>query len=176
VSNELRTLPAWKFYPELIPPGDHLDYVYSLKIMDRKKARAEWREGIKSCWDNRCAFCNGVPIDDESLTLDHVRPRSRGGQDLTRNLVPACSRCNSNKGSQDWQKWFQLQRFYCPIRAREIESWMKQGDRQVDEWWNIGAGDLDWCWLKVQEWKRNQNDQEEEALCEPPQSQPQPSL
>jgi len=119
--------------------------------MDRKKARAAWRDGIKECWDNRCAFCNGVPIDDESLTLDHVKPRSRGGQDLTRNLVPACSRCNADKGSEDWRRWYQLQPFYCPVRAREIESWMTQGDRNVDEWWETGVGDLEWCVMRIQE-------------------------
>jgi len=151
VIDEFVPSPAWKYAPELIPPNHHKDYVYSLRIMDRKKARAAWRDGIKECWDYRCAFCNGVPIDDESLTLDHVKPRSRGGQDLTRNLVPACSRCNADKGSEDWRRWYQLQPFYCPVRAREIESWMTQGDRNVDEWWEIGVGDLEWCVMRMQE-------------------------
>lgn len=113
--------------------------------MDRKKARAVWKESIKACWDDRCAFCNATPIDDESLTLDHVKPKSRGGQDLTRNLVPACRSCNSDKSSQEWRTWYRKQEFYCPVREKEIEAWMAQGDRNVEEWWETGVGDLEYC-------------------------------
>lgn len=137
--------PAWKYSNSLIPRPTHKHYIYALEIMDRKKARAVWKQSIKACWDNRCAFCNGTPIDDESLTLDHVKPRSKGGQDLTRNLVPACSRCNTDKASQEWKSWYQLQPFYCPVREAEITAWCQQGDRHVEEWWEIGIGDLEHC-------------------------------
>jgi 5-methylcytosine-specific restriction endonuclease McrA len=30
--------------------------------------------------------------------VDHIRPRSRGGTDYLRNLVPACIECNRSKG------------------------------------------------------------------------------
>ncbi len=42
----------------------------------------------------RCQYCGGR----ESLTLDHVFPKSRGGRDLWENLVAACSSCNARKG------------------------------------------------------------------------------
>ena len=103
--------------------------------MSRKEARRLWREGIKACWNHQCAFCNGVPIVDESLTLDHVKPRSAGGEDLTSNLVPACSSCNSNKGSEEWRTWFRAQSFYDPMREKEIEAWMMQGRRYDTEPW-----------------------------------------
>ena len=38
---------------------------------------------IKEAWENKCAYCDSPPISDESLTIDHVKPRSRGGQDCT---------------------------------------------------------------------------------------------
>ena len=137
--------PSWKFSPELLPRPTHKHYIFALEIMDRKEARAVWKDSIKACWDHRCAFCNGTPIDDDSLTLDHVKPKSRGGQDLTRNLVPACRSCNSDKGSTEWRQWYRKQEFYCPVREKEIESWMAQGDRNVEEWWETGVGDLEWC-------------------------------
>ena len=111
------------------------DYIFSLETMSRKEARRLWRDGIKACWDNRCAFCNGTPIAEESLTLDHVKPRSAGGQDLTSNLVPACASCNSDKASLDWKAWFRAQPFYDPMRECEIESWMNQGRRYDPEPW-----------------------------------------
>ena len=137
--------PAWLFRTIELPRPTHKDYLTHLETVNRKEARAMWRDGIKACWDDRCAFCNATPIDDESLTLDHVKPRSRGGQDLTRNLVPACRQCNSDKASQDWKSWYRKQEFYCPVREREIEAWMSQGTRRVDDWAEIGHGDLEWC-------------------------------
>jgi uncharacterized protein YaeQ len=60
--------------------------------------------------------------------------------------VPACKLCNSDKGAEtDWKKWFRVQDFYCPVREKEIEVWLRNGDRHVEEWWEIGAGDLEWC-------------------------------
>jgi hypothetical protein len=132
--------PAWKQFPELIPRARAQDYLLSLEIMDRKKARAVWRDGIKSCWDHRCAYCDGTPIDDRSLTLDHVRPKKSGGQDLTRNLVPACADCNTDKGSQNWRAWFREQSFYCSIREEEIASWMRTSDRHAEPFWDVGIG------------------------------------
>ncbi|MCC6547176.1 HNH endonuclease [Candidatus Sumerlaeota bacterium] len=45
-----------------------------------------------------CQYC-GVRPDKESLTIDHVVPRSRGGRSTWENVVLACQSCNSKKGS-----------------------------------------------------------------------------
>lgn len=42
-----------------------------------------------------CAYC-GLKAD----TIDHVRPRSRGGAHLWTNVVAACARCNHRKGDR----------------------------------------------------------------------------
>ncbi len=45
----------------------------------------------------RCVYCGNVfPV--EQLTLDHVEPRMRGGDNSTGNLVTACRTCNTRKG------------------------------------------------------------------------------
>jgi hypothetical protein len=36
----------------------------------------------------------------EEITLDHVRPRSRGGDDSEANLKVACEPCNNRKGDR----------------------------------------------------------------------------
>lgn len=41
-----------------------------------------------------CQYC-GTKRD---LTIDHVIPRAKGGQDTWTNLVTACKRCNARKG------------------------------------------------------------------------------
>ncbi|MDJ0735220.1 MAG: HNH endonuclease [Nostocaceae cyanobacterium] len=43
-----------------------------------------------------CQYCGSK----KSLTLDHVIPRSRGGQHTWDNVVTACERCNSRKGDK----------------------------------------------------------------------------
>ena len=48
-------------------------------------------------WSDRCAYCC-VPLDDTTVTIDHVVPKSRGGPESLENLVPACQRCNVAKG------------------------------------------------------------------------------
>lgn len=44
----------------------------------------------------QCQYCGG----NKNLTLDHIMPRSRGGQSSWTNLITACNRCNSKKGDR----------------------------------------------------------------------------
>ncbi len=45
-----------------------------------------------------CIYCGKSSIEDSiKLTVDHIIARSKGGSDCARNLVTACSQCNSCK-------------------------------------------------------------------------------
>jgi 5-methylcytosine-specific restriction endonuclease McrA len=44
-------------------------------------------------WGNRCWMCGTT----EDLTIDHVKPLSKGGLHILANIRPACSRCNTRK-------------------------------------------------------------------------------
>jgi predicted Fe-S protein YdhL (DUF1289 family) len=46
-----------------------------------------------------CVYC-GNPFPAEDLTLDHVEPRMRGGDDSEGNLVACCRGCNRLKGGR----------------------------------------------------------------------------
>lgn len=46
-----------------------------------------------------CQYC-GVQPGKASLTLDHVLPRSRGGETRWDNVVTACGPCNRRKGNR----------------------------------------------------------------------------
>lgn len=83
-----------------LPTPDH--YLQELVVMTAAEAKRLWRQDIKASWGNRCAYCGS----DENLTLDHVRPKTRGGRDETHNLVPACRSCNQAKGSDHWLSWW----------------------------------------------------------------------
>lgn len=50
-------------------------------------ARDEWR----------CQYCG---MEAGGLTVDHVVPRSRGGESAWENIVASCAPCNRRKGSR----------------------------------------------------------------------------
>lgn len=47
----------------------------------------------------KCCYC-GVSLTKKTLTLDHVRPISKGGPHTYANVVAACKPCNSSKGAK----------------------------------------------------------------------------
>lgn len=50
-----------------------------------------------------CQYCHGK-FKTQSLTFDHVMPRSRGGRTSWENIVTACQACNIRKGSRTPQE------------------------------------------------------------------------
>jgi 5-methylcytosine-specific restriction endonuclease McrA len=65
-----------------------------------------WRPGIRRpkfsrsnvyrLYKNRCAYCGGK-FDTKDLELEHVIPKSQGGEMSWTNIVLACTPCNSKK-------------------------------------------------------------------------------
>jgi 5-methylcytosine-specific restriction endonuclease McrA len=45
---------------------------------------------------NHCQYCGRTDM----LTIDHIIPKSQGGQDTWENLVTACTRCNNKKANR----------------------------------------------------------------------------
>lgn len=56
--------------------------------------------------DECCIYCGSK----EHLCFDHIIPRSKGGPDITSNLVLACRKCNSSKGDKDIFYWYGIER------------------------------------------------------------------
>ena len=65
--------------------------------------RAQW-ERIKRKHKQRCYYCG---IKHDKLTIDHVIPISKGGDNSLYNIVPACQVCNSKKGDRSLVEWVQ---------------------------------------------------------------------
>lgn len=105
------------------------DYVFSLVDLSAQAAKRRFRQAIKQEW-GCCAYC-GRTHDGQGLavklTMDHLKPRSGGGEDLRSNLVAACVSCNRSKGNaRDWRAWFQAQAFHCPEREARILRWAQR--------------------------------------------------
>lgn len=50
-----------------------------------------------------CQYCDTIGVS-ATLTLDHVTPRSMGGETCWENIVTACRECNSRKGNRTPEK------------------------------------------------------------------------
>jgi len=63
------------------------------------QTRALSRKNILLRDRNTCQYC-GVVLPAGELTLDHVIPRSRGGNSTWENLVACCHSCNRRKAAR----------------------------------------------------------------------------
>lgn len=54
-----------------------------------------WETAPDPLSNRRCRYCG-----DRAAEVDHVWPRSRGGDDHPNNLVPACELCNGRKSGK----------------------------------------------------------------------------
>jgi 5-methylcytosine-specific restriction endonuclease McrA len=54
------------------------------------------RENIFKRDDGKCGYCTST----KNLTLDHIKPKSKGGLNTWENLVTCCFSCNSKKGDR----------------------------------------------------------------------------
>jgi 5-methylcytosine-specific restriction endonuclease McrA len=52
---------------------------------------------------HQCQYC-GQSLPASQLSLDHVMPRSRGGETSWENVVASCVKCNTKKGSRTPQE------------------------------------------------------------------------
>ena len=64
-----------------------------------QQARALSRKNILMRDRFACQYCQKGG-NSAQMTLDHVQPRSRGGESSWENLVACCHTCNNRKGSR----------------------------------------------------------------------------
>jgi 5-methylcytosine-specific restriction endonuclease McrA len=69
-----------------------------------------------------CAYCGGR-FDDLHLTIEHIKPVSRGGQHHWMNVVTACRGCNHRKGSRTPEE-AHMPLLYVPYRVCRNEGFI----------------------------------------------------
>jgi 5-methylcytosine-specific restriction endonuclease McrA len=82
---------------------------------------------------NRCQYC-GKRFPTSELSLDHVLPRSRGGETSWENIVCSCVKCNVRKGGRTpHEAHMQLIRQpICPKRSPMLS--LKLGNPKYESW------------------------------------------
>lgn len=76
-------------WPNVIRLKRYISVPYQNIILTRRNILK--RDGHK------CAYCGR---GDLPFTIDHIVPKSKGGEDTWENLVTACLPCNNKKGNR----------------------------------------------------------------------------
>jgi 5-methylcytosine-specific restriction endonuclease McrA len=79
---------------------------------------------------HRCQYCGA---SSGNLTIDHVLPRSLGGEDTWENLVTACVSCNNRKDNQSPEE-ANLKLLRRPMRPNHI-TFIKNSLNRIEESW-----------------------------------------
>lgn len=82
-------------------PSMSFDIPATLRLLERVGKRCAFPKFRKWVLFNRdgwkCQYCE-ISLDWKSITIDHVFPKSRGGQTSWSNCVSSCKKCNWKKG------------------------------------------------------------------------------
>lgn len=85
----IRTVKMNFPWPSVIRISKFIKVPYKKVILTRKNILR--RDNFK------CAYCGR---SDLMLTVDHIIPKAKGGNDSWENLITACTKCNNKKGDR----------------------------------------------------------------------------
>ena len=102
------------------------DLLQNLVVTSPKSARKKFRESIFESWEWRCMYCDEA-LTEITATIDHIKPKVKGGHSTRNNMGLCCSRCNSSKGSQLVFDYYNKSHpCYSEARASKIREWIDQ--------------------------------------------------
>lgn len=105
-----------------MPRVDYIDEKHG--FVRKRDAKARFRDQILKGWGYRCAYCQQEL--GRCGTLDHIRPKAKGGHTVLPNLAACCLACNVRKSSRDWIEWYREQDFWEPHLEDAIKWWLSQ--------------------------------------------------
>ncbi|MCP3681277.1 MAG: HNH endonuclease [bacterium] len=98
-------------------------------IRPEKRLAIYLRDGLA------CAYCGANLEDGGQLTLDHLKPRSKGGDNKETNLVTCCKKCNSSRGNRSVRSFCRSVATYINhgAKAEDIEKHVRNcSKRKID--------------------------------------------
>lgn len=79
-----------------------------------------------------CSYCGaGLEDNGTKLTLDHLKPHSKDGDNHPSNLLTACKRCNSARGNRSVASFTRAVSAYTQEPAEEILNRVRRNARRV---------------------------------------------
>jgi 5-methylcytosine-specific restriction endonuclease McrA len=109
-------------FPSIVRLGIYIRVPYKKIILSRKNILR--RDG------HRCIYCGAA---SGTLTIDHIIPKSQGGEDSWENLATACVKCNNKKDDRSLEE-ANMKLLKKPIRPNHI-TFIKHSINKIDESW-----------------------------------------
>ncbi len=88
-NNQIRSVNYSMPFPSIIRLLNYIRIPFKQVVLSRKNIH--YRDNFT------CQYCG---TKTKNLTIDHIIPKSRGGDDSWENLVSACKKCNNEKGNR----------------------------------------------------------------------------
>lgn len=71
-------------------------------------------------------YCDSY-LSKDTATIDHIKPKFKGGKSTRNNMGACCTRCNANKGSRlVFDYYNETHPHYSEERASKIKQWIEQ--------------------------------------------------
>lgn len=92
---------------------------HSLDFARKKEIVRSFRISIYEAFNYECVYCG-----DLANSLDHAKPKAKGGETVASNLLPSCRPCNQNKGSSELFEWYRSRHHWTQEREDAIARWL----------------------------------------------------
>jgi len=109
-------------WPSVVRLKRYIRTPYKKIILSRKNIIK--RDGFK------CAYCGKGNVP---LTMDHIQPKSKGGEDTWENLIAACTKCNNKKGDRTPDE-ANMRLLHKPFKPDHVAI-MRNSVNRIDESW-----------------------------------------
>lgn len=90
-----------------------------LHFATKKQIIGSFRRGIYESFNYECVYCG-----NRAESLDHAKPKARGGETIASNLLPSCLPCNQAKGSKELFDWYRKHNAWTSEREQAIANWL----------------------------------------------------
>ncbi len=94
-------------------------------ITQKKRLAIYLRDGMA------CCYCDSSIEDGIVLTLDHLKPHSKNGDNHETNLVTCCRKCNSSRGNRSVRSFCRDVAQYVKKDAKGIETHVRNSARRI---------------------------------------------
>lgn len=121
-SKKVRSVKTAIPFPTIVRLRVYIKVPYKKIVLSRKN--------ILRRDNHKCQYCGRA---DLTLTIDHIVPRSKDGDDTWENLVTACVKCNNKKGDRSPEE-AKMQLVKKPSKPSHI-TFMKHFVGRVDDDW-----------------------------------------
>lgn len=135
---------------------DHPQFIYELPTINERESRhgagvkyaqigfrialkIYYRTMLSEAQNHRCCWCGIRMVTggqlSNSATIEHIEPKSKGGEDHPDNYAIACSKCNTKRGTKDIEVFKRelevLKEYRFPIKPRKRNPSKERMDLQV---------------------------------------------